>query len=136
MAEDFVPLLAALRQVYPNTQLEPLTESEVSRLRDQHPSAPEHLLSFLREVGWGSLGDNFMIYGGLVAPDEIFDTVTAAEFDWVLFFGDDFSGEMFGFDTRQGWRIVSVGGYYSGVTVEDVSTVGEFIGLRLASLEE
>lgn len=135
MVEDFTPLLAAIRRVYPNARLEPLTESELSRLREQHPGVPGHYLSFLREVGWGSLGNNFMIYSGPISPEDIFDTETAKEFERVVLFGDDFSGEVIGFDTRQGWRIVSVGGHYSGVTSEDVGTVREYIARRLANAE-
>jgi hypothetical protein len=88
--------------------LESVTEPELATIRRQHPGVPEHYLKFLRLIGYGSLGGTFMIYSGLVASDEIFDPDTAAALDGLLFFRDNYSGWVVGFDTHRGWRLVGV----------------------------
>lgn len=134
--EEFESLLAALQRVLPTCQLERVPEPELVALRQQHPDVPDHYLAFLRQVGWGSLGGTFMLYNGLVEPGEIFDPQTAAKLDGLLIFGDNFAGEVVGFDTRQGWRLVGFdNGYHAAPELEQARTVGEFIALRLAKYE-
>jgi len=101
MSVDFDSLLTTIRRVFPLSRLEPLAEPELATIRSRHLGVPEHYFAFLREVGWGSLsGSTLMIYIGLCEPTEIFDPETAASLDGCLLFGDDFSGWMVGFDTR------------------------------------
>ena len=134
--EDFGPLRTALRRVFPDCQLEPITEPELTALRKLHPGVPEHYLAFLRQVGYGSLSGTFMLYDGLCTPDDIFDPQTAASLDGILFFGDNFAGWMVGFDTRANWRIVGVDSYFLEPHPEEAKTVGEFIAQRIANQEE
>jgi hypothetical protein len=135
MAEDFAPLLTRLRRVFPHAQLETLSDSQLAAIREQHRGVPEHYLAFMREVGWGSLGDSFMLYGGLVGPEEIFDPETAAELGGLLLFGDDLSGDVVGFDSRDGWRIVEV--WHASLRVHPIAarTISEFITQQLAGWE-
>jgi hypothetical protein len=133
---DFVPLLAAIRRVFPTAQLEPLTEPELAAIRKQYPDVPEHYLELLRHVGWGSLGGNFMLYGGPIEPGEIFDTRTAADLTGIVFFGDNFSGDMYGFDTRDGWRLVLVDSASPKPWPEEARTVAEFIAQYFLNCEE
>jgi hypothetical protein len=90
--------------------LEPCPDGVVAALRQQHPEVPVAFTSFLEEVGRGSIGkSSYMIYGGLLSPDEIYDEETARELEGALLFGDDFSGYNAGFLTREGWRLVEIG---------------------------
>jgi hypothetical protein len=136
MTEDFRPLLATLRRFFPALRLEPVAEPELTPIRRQYPGVPEHYLAFLRQVGYGSLGGTFMVYGGLVEPDEIFDPSMVADLDGIVFFGDTFGGTILGFDTRHGWRLVRVDDHTLEVEPEEARTVGEFLARRLAEQEE
>jgi hypothetical protein len=136
MAECFGPLLSTLRRVFPNSRLEPVAEPKLAAIRKQYPDVPEHYLAFLRNVGYGSLGDTFMIYSGPVESGEIFDPQTAAGLDGLLFFGDNFAGWVVGFDTRRGWRLVGFdNSYHAEPEPEQARTIGEFIAQRLADQE-
>jgi hypothetical protein len=133
---DYAALLIAIHRVFPACRLQRVAEAELAAIRIQFPDVPGHYLEFLRHVGWGSLGGNFMLYSGLVEPDEIFDTETAAGLAGVLFFGDNFSGEVVGFDTRDGWRLV---GFDNSVSADpdpqEARTLAEFIAERIAYCE-
>jgi hypothetical protein len=133
---DYAALLAAIHRVFPACRLEPVADPDLAAIGRQFPDVPGHYLEFLRQVGWGSLGDNFMLYSGLVAPDEIFDAETAAGLAGIVFLGDNFAGEVVGFDTRDGWRLVS---FDNSVSPEpdpqEARTLAEFIAERLAYCE-
>ena len=136
MVIDYAQLLAAIHRVFPASRLEPVAEPELAAMRRQFPRVPEHYLEFLRRVGYGSLGDNFMLYSGLCEPDEIFDAHTAVGLAGIVFFGDNFAGWIVGFDTRDGWRLV---GFDNSVSPdpdpEEARTVAEFIAARIADCE-
>jgi hypothetical protein len=136
VAEDFEPLLTALRRVFPTCRLERVSEPKLVAIRQRHPDVPDHFLAFLRQVGWGSLCGTFMLYSGLVEPGEIFDPQTAAGLDGLLFFGDNFAGEVVGFDTRRGWRLVCFdNSYHAAPELVQGRSIGDFIALRLAEQE-
>lgn len=136
MVEDFGPLLTALQRVFPTCQLVRVSEPELVAIRQRHSDVPDHYLTFLREVGWGSLCGTFMLYSGLVEPGEIFDPQTAADLDGILFFGDNFAGWVVGFDTHRSWRLVGFdNSYHAAPEPEAARTIGEFIALRLAEQE-
>ncbi len=86
--------------------------------------------------GGGSLGDNFMLYSGLVDPDEIFDAETAAGLAGIVFLGDNFAGEIVGFDTRDGWQLVAFDNSVSAdPDPQEARTLAEFIAERIAYCE-
>jgi hypothetical protein len=134
--EELGPLLAAIRRAFPASRFTRLEKPELDLLRHQYPSLPSHYLAFLRDVGWGSLGEsNFMVYSGLCQPAEFFDPETAARLDGILFFGDNFADRMVGFDTRNGWRIVGVDSASPEPDPEDARTIGELIAERIEDRE-
>jgi len=136
MADDFDDLLLAIRRVFPTSRFTPLGESEVAALLAEYPGAPDHYLAFLRRVGAGCLGDgHFMIYDGLCEPGDFFDPDTAAQLDGILFFGDNFSGWMVGFDTRTDWRIVGVESSIPEPDPEQAQTIRDFIAQRIVTSE-
>lgn len=135
MPDNFSHLLNAIRRVFPAAQLTPLQDTEVAAIRTRFPDTPEHYLEFLRHVGYGSLSGNFMLYNGLVEPDEIFDTQTANDLAGIVFIGDNFAGWMVGFEIRNGWRLVAVDSCGLTPVPEQAETLGEFIAQRLADYE-
>ncbi len=79
-------------------------------MRDDFGPLPRDWLDFLVEVGAGTVGPvpgAFKIYPGLVEADDIYDDVTAALSD-LLLFGDDFQGYCVGFERSEDWRVVEV----------------------------
>lgn len=131
MAESFPDLLAVIARVFPTSRLTPVGEAELAAIVEQCPGVPAHYLAFLREVGWGRLGNgNFMIYSGPCGPTEFFDAESAALLDGIVFFGDDFSGWMAGFDTRAGWRMVGVDSASLSPYPEQAETIAEFVAKR------
>src|SRR5262245_50750061 len=136
MAEDFGELLAAIRRVFPQSRFEPVAEAALEAIRQRHSGIPEHYLEFLRRIGWGTLGDgNFMVYSAPSHPGGIFDEQTAADLDGLQFFGDNFSGWHWGFDTRSNWKIVSVSSASARVYTEEAHTVSELIAQRITDRE-
>ena len=90
-------------------QLTPLQESAIVSMRMEYPQIPEDYLDYLRQIGWGALGDNsYMIYSGLLSADEIYDSDASKTLSQVLFFGDDLQGYCAGFDVSGGGQIVEV----------------------------
>ena len=136
MADDFETLLAALRHVFPTSQLEPVAKPELDAISAEYPGVPEHYLAFLRDVGYGALGGSFMVYGGLVDPADIFDPETAARLEGLVFFGDTLGGTIFGFDMREDWRIVGVDDHTLQIDPEEAVTVGDFFTRWLADQAE
>lgn len=133
---DYATLRAAIHRVFLTCRLEPVAEPELAVIRSRFPGVPEHYLDFLRHVGWGWLGDNFMLYSGLVEPDEIFDAETAAGLAGLVFLGDNFAGEVVGFDTRDAWRLVGFDNSYSAEPEpQEARTLEEFIADRVAHCE-
>jgi len=133
---DYAALLSAIHRVFPSCRLEPVAKAELDAISRRFPGVPQHYLAFLRQVGWGSLGDNFMLYSGLVEPDVIFDAETAPGLVGLVFLGDNFAGEVVGFDTRDGWRLVAFDNSYSAdPEPQERRTLAEFIAERLAHCE-
>jgi hypothetical protein len=136
MADDFDDLLLAIGRVFPASGFTPLGESELAAIRTEQPGVPGHYLEFLRKVGWGSLGDgHFMIYSGLCKPGDFFGPAAAPQLDGILFFGDDFSGWMVGFDTRNDWRIVGVDSSTRQPYPQQAQTVRDFISQLISESE-
>jgi hypothetical protein len=130
-------LRAAILRAFPESRLTPVSEQNLDTIRVQHPDAPESYLAFLREVGAGRIGrDNLALYDGLCLPGEIYDPTVAAELEGVLIFGDNFSGECVGFDTRNGWCIVWID--YGDLLPPPGSdeTFGEFVAQWVAGYAE
>ncbi|SFE22402.1 hypothetical protein [Paracidovorax konjaci] len=98
---------AELRQYllahYPESRLELLTEDERGTLVARHPELPADYIQFLREVGWGTIGDGrYSVYRAPVEPSFVFDPVTAESLGNVVLIGDDFAGgqEAFRFERK------------------------------------
>jgi len=60
-------------------------------------------------LGSGELGESaYVIYSGVLEPNEIYDDETADDLNGILIFGDDMQGYCSGFDIRKNWVIVEI----------------------------
>lgn len=90
-------------------KLEKVESSEAEKLKSIYPNLPEDYLSFLEEVGNGEIGNAaYMIYNGVLSPDEIYDETMAKSLSDILIFGDDMQGFCSGFDVEHGWLVVEI----------------------------
>jgi hypothetical protein len=86
----------------PLDRLVPLESAKIADLKATFAAVPDDYVSFLQEVGFGELGEAaYMLYGGLVAPEEIYGEPDE-RLNGVLLFGDDFQGYNTGFETSTG----------------------------------
>ncbi|MDP9840289.1 hypothetical protein J2T09_005073 [Neorhizobium huautlense] len=96
-------------------KLVPVSAEHLPVLETQFGQIPADYVAFLRDVGAGPLGDDrYMLYTGLLTPDEIFGQVSPALSD-LLLFGDDFQGFSQAFDPGT-WSVVEIDGTDMGVT--------------------
>lgn len=91
------------------SQLTPVTEPFIRELTAECPCLPADYSDFLLEVGWGDIGNGgFMLYEGLIDPDDIYDPITAEEVASVKLIGGDYSGINFGFDANDNCSLVFI----------------------------
>ncbi|UVL63545.1 SMI1/KNR4 family protein [Pseudomonas sp. B21-032] len=91
------------------SKLQPVASSMLAHLNECYPSLPEDYSSFLKEFGSGAVGAEqplFILYDGLLAPNEIYDADSATALEGILLFGDDMQGYCAGFDTA--WQVVEI----------------------------
>lgn len=88
-----------------NVSLTRLTDRDVELLVEAHPEIPADYRRFLREVGYGDLGE-IQLYSGPVSADSVYPRLSGLQN--IVLFGDDFQGYCFGFDLADHWRIVEV----------------------------
>src|ERR1700722_5347811 len=99
-----------IRERFPESRLEPLTDKQLADVKRRHPKAPDQVLDFFKVVGCGSIGaSRYMIYA-LIDAVEIFGVGSAADLDGIVLIGDDYTGHHEAFDTKAKWRFGTVGG--------------------------
>jgi len=83
--------------------------SIISILTSKYPNIPVDYISFLEEIGSGQIGNNeYMIYNGLLKPDEVFASDSSQELIGILIFGDDLQGYNSGFLVDDEWKIIEI----------------------------
>tara|TARA_B100000745_G_C20007236_1_gene342051 strand:+ start:40 stop:441 length:402 start_codon:yes stop_codon:yes gene_type:complete len=101
-----------LADTLPGGRLERFKKVELSiaeKFKSIYPNLPEDYLSFLKEIGSGEIGNAaYIIYNGVLSPDEIYDETTAEDLSDILIFGDDMQGYCSGFDVEHGWTVVEI----------------------------
>ncbi|WP_194787907.1 SMI1/KNR4 family protein [Pseudomonas sp. UFMG81] len=81
----------------------------ITQLSSQYPQLPADYLAFIQALGWGEVGAaGFMLYEGLLTPDQVFDGSEGEALAGIVLFGDDFQGYCAGFDTAKGWTVVDI----------------------------
>ena len=89
---------------------------------------PQDYLDFLEEVGYGSMGDGyFMLYGGLIEAEELYNAEENPALHQVLLLGDNSSGDAVGFLTTDGWSIVEVWHEDLSIMPREEKTFAEFV---------
>jgi hypothetical protein len=94
------------------SQLTPIPAGQVAGIVAEYPGIPEDYLCFLTEIGHGTVGLGnkclLAVYSGPISPQSIFGEADARGLSHIALFGDDFSGNPYGFDTKAGWCVVCV----------------------------
>ena len=136
MSPERATLAERIRRVLPASRFEPVPPAGIQSILAEFPGVRHDYLAFLREIGWGHLGEsNFMFYSGLLEPSDIFDIETARSLEGVVLFGDDFAGWSAGFDTRHDWRIIGIDSTDLQVEPEREQTILGFLHARLNDME-
>jgi len=87
-----------------NKNRKPLDIDNVSKIQKEYPGIPSQYIAYLQEVGGGSFREcQFTVWGFL---DDGSDLLGSKVKDGIIFFGDNFSGDLSGFDINSGYRIV------------------------------
>ncbi len=107
----------------------------LDRLEQLHGPLPVDYAEFLEDHGGGLIGNAaFCLYGGLLAPDEVYDRVAADGLQGLLLFGDDLQGYCTAFDTDDGWAVVEIDP--RGADVSRIADTFEaFLRNKLAELD-
>ncbi len=84
-----------------------LSAVEVARLEHLYPELSKDYLRFLIEIGHGNLG-NLVIYGAPMDPVSVYSSARSNALQEIVLFGDDMQGFCYGFDLRNGGRIVEI----------------------------
>lgn len=92
-----------------SSKLKRLSEKTIRNIRNHYEGVPEDYLDYLREIGWGNIGDGcYVVYNMLMEPDFIYGEPIEDDLKEVLFFGDNFSETNSGFFPPDNWAIVEV----------------------------
>ncbi len=90
-------------------KFEKVDPSIIAKLKSDYSDLPVDYISFLEEIGSGEIGNAaYVIYNGLLTPDEIYDEVTVEALKDLLVFGDDMQGYCSGFDFVHGWSVIEI----------------------------
>lgn len=82
-------------------------DNQISELKFQYPGIPEDYLDYLKEIGEGSFREcQFSVRGWLARIKSIFGDEYAISDKNLLFFGDNFSGDLAGFDIDNNWELI------------------------------
>lgn len=92
-----------IRAHYPASQLEPISAEAEAQLRVRYPWLPDDYFAYLREVGWGQIGESqYMVYSSPLEPSEVFDPRTAKDLKGIVLVGDDFGEACEAYANRNG----------------------------------
>lgn len=97
---------SVLEQLENPSMLTKLSEVQVEELRIRYPLIESKYIEFLKEVGYGDLGD-IQIYNQPTSGDSIYNK-EIDRLKHVLIFGDDMQGYCFGFDSLNQFRVVEI----------------------------
>ncbi|MAT15889.1 MAG: hypothetical protein CMJ46_11550 [Planctomyces sp.] len=88
-----------------------MADRSISQIVSAYPNIPVDYVEFLRQFGSIQIEtDLFTIYGQVLLPGYIFGEGVPSELSSMIFIGDDFSGDMTGFNTDN-WQLIE---YRSG----------------------
>ncbi|MEZ6128796.1 MAG: hypothetical protein R3C59_08950 [Planctomycetaceae bacterium] len=97
-----------------------LSDEQVSAILAAYPDVPEDYLAYLVEIGWGAIAMSFVIYNGPKSFSDVYLRSDAP--DTVVLIGDNMAGKCMGYDTST-WDIVEV---LPGGVVQPLNTKFEY----------
>ncbi len=107
--DRYAAFIRELTQLGVREDSEPIPPDEVGELRTHFPGIPEDYLEFLEQVGWGALGDGWlMVYGEPLTPDNVFDDESARDVGPVWLVADNFGGVHYAFVPENDWELVRI----------------------------
>ena len=109
MDDKLVTLQRMIVSDFVDSDLTPMSDSEIASLHSAHTSIPQHLLDFYRVIGTGRIGSSRYMIHDLLPPSDIYDPDTSAALASVVIVGDDFAGNCEGYDTDSAWSFGSIG---------------------------
>jgi hypothetical protein len=84
-----------------------LNDNEIALLKNKHRNIPVDYLDYLKHIGWGSFRENqFMVYKNLAKLSDIGIETENEKNSNILFFGDNFSGDLSGFDLAKNGDVI------------------------------
>jgi len=83
-----------------------VSEDDLAKLRNNYSWIDSDYVAFLREVGYGDLGE-IHLYSGPIPATSVY-SLNGDRLQSVLLFGDDGQGYCFGFDADNVYRVVEV----------------------------
>ncbi len=100
------PLMSEVSIEYFAQFLTPVAPPDIETMRLTFPDAPPSYLSWLSNVGWGSVDDALMLYSGPVEAADILGAAFSPQS--VMLIGDDMAGYVIGID-RVDSSVVEIG---------------------------
>jgi hypothetical protein len=80
-----------------------LDDGKIALMKSTYKNIPEDYVQYLKQIGWGSFRENqFMVYETLMSLSDIGIDGNNA----LLFFGDNFSGDLSGFDFAKNGNVI------------------------------
>lgn len=87
------------------TDVQSLTDEQISVIRTTYPGIPEEYLTYLLEIGWGAIAMSFVVYRGPISFSAIYSNASVDES--IVLLGDNMAGKCMGYDTST-WDVVEV----------------------------
>jgi hypothetical protein len=108
-----------------------VTTGKLNELKAKYPGLPNEYLAYLKNIGWGDFRQcGYMIYSGPITLDSIRLKEAYPLKEKVIFFGDNFSGDMAGFNLDNNYSIVELW-HESGDLHETTLSFRKFIRVQM-----
>jgi hypothetical protein len=102
------------------SRLKPVPEERCEELRLKYPKLRPDYFDFLREVGYGVIGQRqYMLYGGVSPLSELLTEACDPNWADFLAFGDTIGGTCHAFDPSDGMRVVAI-----DLDIREVEVIG------------
>ena len=108
MIQRLKKLRSLILEMYPQSQLRPVSDAQMEALLKRFPDIPYHLHLYLKLIGFGTIGaSNFSVHIPFEAH-HIFDIQEASHLADFVLLGDDFAGTFEAYDTCNNWQLACV----------------------------
>jgi hypothetical protein len=108
MDEQLAALHRLIADKYGDSDLTPMSDTEIAEMQANNAAIPQHLLDFYRVIGTGRIGSSRYMIHDLLPPSDIYDPETSATLGAVVIVGDDFAGNCEAYDPGSTWSFGSI----------------------------